>query len=188
MGEQGGKDREAGLKRKTENSEKSEYSEYSETSDDKHPPFRFPFSVFRSPVRFIQRCPVCGTPLVRGEEEASHYCPNDLHCAPQIIGRLEHFVSRKAMNISQVGPELIQQYYRNGMLHDVSDFYRITHDKKVADSVARSTEDVPLFAVAATRPEPLIICSIAEDCKACSASLSFPPTGARKMALVTSFK
>ena len=92
------------------------------------------------PVRFIQRCPVCGTPLVRGEEEASHYCPNDLHCAPQIIGRLEHFVSRKAMNISQVGPELIQQYYRNGMLHDVSDFYRITHDKKVADSVARSTE------------------------------------------------
>ena len=127
-------------KRKTENSEKSEYSEYSETSDDKHSPFRFPFSVFRSPIRFIQRCPVCGTPLVRGEEEALHYCPNDLHCAPQIIGRLEHFVSRKAMNISQVGPELIQQYYRNGMLHDVSDFYRITHDKKVADSVARSTE------------------------------------------------
>ncbi len=124
----------------SEKSEYSEYSEYSETSDDKHSPFRFPFSVFRSPVRFIQRCPVCGTPLVRGEEEASHYCPNDLHCAPQIIGRLEHFVSRKAMNISQVGPELIQQYYRNGMLHDVSDFYRITHDKKVADSVARSTE------------------------------------------------
>ena len=127
-------------KEETENSEKSEYSEYSETFDDKHSPFRFPFSVFRSPIRFIQRCPVCGTPLVRGEEEASHYCPNDLHCAPQIIGRLEHFVSRKAMNISQVGPELIQQYYRNGMLRDVSDFYRITHDKKVADSVARSTE------------------------------------------------
>ena len=93
-----------------------------------------------SPIRFIQRCPVCGTPLVRAQEEASHYCPNDLHCAPQIIGRLEHFVSRKAMNINLVGPELIQQYYRNGMLHDVSDFYRITHDKKVADSVARSVE------------------------------------------------
>ena len=93
-----------------------------------------------APIRFIQRCPVCGTPLVRAQEEASHYCPNDLHCAPQIIGRLEHFVSRKAMNINLVGPELIQQYYRNGMLHDVSDFYRITHDKKVADSVARSVE------------------------------------------------
>ena len=92
------------------------------------------------PIRFIQRCPVCGTPLVRAQEEASHYCPNDLHCAPQIIGRLEHFVSRKAMNINLVGPELIQQYYRNGLLHDLSDFYRITHDKKVADSVARSVE------------------------------------------------
>lgn len=91
-------------------------------------------------IDFINRCPVCGTPLVRAQEEASHYCPNDLHCAPQIIGRLEHFVSRKAMNISLVGPELIQQYYRNGFLHDVSDFYRITHDKKVADSVARSVE------------------------------------------------
>lgn len=91
-------------------------------------------------IDFINRCPVCGTPLVRAQEEASHYCPNDLHCAPQIIGRLEHFVSRKAMNINLVGPELIQQYYRNGMLHDVSDFYHITHDKKVADSVARSVE------------------------------------------------
>ena len=135
-----GKEETENGERKTENSEKSEYSEYSETSDDKHSPFRFPFSVFRSPIRFIQRCPVCGTPLVRAQEEASHYCPNDLHCAPQIIGRLEHFVSRKAMNINLVGPELIQQYYRNGMLHDVSDFYRITHDKKVADSVARSVE------------------------------------------------
>ena len=93
-----------------------------------------------APIRFIQRCPVCGKPLVRAQEEASHYCPNDLHCAPQIIGRLEHFVSRKAMNINLVGPELIQQYFRNGMLHDVSDFYCITHDKKVADSVARSVE------------------------------------------------
>ncbi|MBO5705630.1 MAG: NAD-dependent DNA ligase LigA [Bacteroidaceae bacterium] len=97
-------------------------------------------------IDFINRCPVCGTPLVRAQEEASHYCPNDLHCAPQIIGRLEHFVSRKAMNINLVGPELIQQYYRNGMLHDVSDFYRITHDKKVADSVARSV-DVPFERV-----------------------------------------
>ena len=91
-------------------------------------------------IRFIQRCPVCGSPLVRAQEEASHYCPNDLHCAPQIIGRMEHFVSRKAMNINLVGPELIQQYYRNGTLHDVSDFYHITHDKKVADSVARSVK------------------------------------------------
>lgn len=91
-------------------------------------------------IRFIQRCPVCGSVLVRGEEEASHYCPNDLHCAPQIVGRLEHFVSRKAMNIALVGPELIQQYYRNGQLYDVSDFYTFKPDRKVTESIARSRE------------------------------------------------
>lgn len=91
-------------------------------------------------IRFIEHCPVCGTALVRNDEEASHYCPNDLHCAPQIIGRMEHFVSRKAMNISLIGPELILQYYRNGLLHDVSDFYNIEHDTKVAESVRKSTE------------------------------------------------
>lgn len=91
-------------------------------------------------IRFIEHCPVCGTPLVRNDEEASHYCPNDLHCAPQTIGRMEHFVSRKAMNITLIGPELILQYYRNGLLHDVSDFYRIEHDAKVAESVRHSTE------------------------------------------------
>lgn len=93
-----------------------------------------------SPIQFIQRCPVCGTALIRGEEEASHYCPNDLHCTPQIIGRLEHFVSRKAMNINLVGPELIQQYHRQGVLNDIADFYSITHDKKIADSIAQSTQ------------------------------------------------
>lgn len=91
-------------------------------------------------IQFVTRCPVCGTTLKRGEEEASHYCPNDLHCTPQIIGRLEHFVSRKAMNIGLVGPELIQHYHRNGWLNNVADLYTISHDKKVADSVARSVE------------------------------------------------
>ena len=93
-----------------------------------------------SPIQFIQRCPVCGTALIRGEEEASHYCSNDLHCTPQIIGRLEHFVSRKAMNINLVGPELIQQYHRQGLLNNIADFYSITHDKKIADSIAQSTQ------------------------------------------------
>ncbi len=94
----------------------------------------------QTPIGFIERCPVCGTPLVRNEEEASHYCPNDLHCAPQIIGRMEHFVSRKAMNINLIGSELIQQYYRNGWLHSAADFYSIPHESKVAESVRRSTE------------------------------------------------
>ena len=92
------------------------------------------------PIRFISLCPVCRTPLARGEAEASHYCPNDLHCTPQILGRLEHFVSRKAMNISLIGPELIQQYFQNGLLHDVSDFYNIKNDKKIEASIAKSLE------------------------------------------------
>ena len=92
------------------------------------------------PINFISHCPVCGTPLVRGEAEASHYCPNDLHCTPQILGRLEHFVSRKAMNISLIGPELIQQYFQSGLLHDVSDLYKIKHDKKIAASIEKSLE------------------------------------------------
>lgn len=94
----------------------------------------------RIQINFIKKCPVCGTPLVRREEEASHYCPNDLHCTPQILGRLEHFVSRKAMNIALVGPELILQLFRSGHLHDVSDFYNIKHDKKVSESIAKSRE------------------------------------------------
>lgn len=92
------------------------------------------------PINFISHCPVCGTPLVRGEAEASHYCPNDLHCTPQILGRMEHFVSRKAMNISLIGPELIQQYFQSGLLHDVSDLYKIKHDKKIAASIEKSLE------------------------------------------------
>ncbi len=91
-------------------------------------------------IRFVDRCPMCGTPLIRNEEESSHYCPNDLHCAPQIIGRLEHFVSRKAMNINLIGPELIQQYFNEGRLHSVADFYSMEHDAKVAESLRRSLE------------------------------------------------
>lgn len=97
-------------------------------------------SAASSCIRFINRCPVCGSELTRDDDGASHYCPNDLHCTPQIIGRLEHFVSRKAMNINLIGAELIQQYFRDGILHDISDFYRIRHDKKVAESVAKSTQ------------------------------------------------
>ena len=71
-------------------------------------------------VRFIQRCPECGTPLVRPEGEAAHYCPNDVGCAPQIKGRIEHFVTRKAMNIN-IGPETIEDLYEAGLVRDSAD-------------------------------------------------------------------
>lgn len=91
-------------------------------------------------IRFINRCPVCGTILVRAQEEASYYCPNYRHCAPQIIGQLEHFVSRKAMNISLIGPEQINNYFNQGLLHNIADFYSMNHDPKIAQSIEKSKE------------------------------------------------
>lgn len=79
-------------------------------------------------VRFITRCPECGTPLVRTEGEAAYYCPNDTGCAPQIKGRIEHFVTRKAMNIN-MGPETVEDLYEVGLLHNAADLYELQmHD------------------------------------------------------------
>ena len=75
-------------------------------------------------VRFITRCPECGTKLVRTEGEAAYYCPNDTGCAPQIKGRIEHFVTRKAMNVN-IGPETIEDLYDVGLLKDAADLYEL---------------------------------------------------------------
>ncbi|MCM1345991.1 MAG: NAD-dependent DNA ligase LigA [Bacteroides sp.] len=76
-------------------------------------------------VQFITHCPECGAPLVRYEGEAAHYCPNDVLCPPQIKGRIEHFISRKAMNIDSLGPETVDEYYTRGLIHDIADLYKI---------------------------------------------------------------
>ncbi len=78
------------------------------------------------PVRFATHCPECGAPLVRYEGEAAYYCPNDTGCPPQIKGRIEHFISRRAMNIDSLGPETIDEYYRRGLVHNVADLYDIS--------------------------------------------------------------
>ena len=78
------------------------------------------------PVEFAKVCPECGTPLVRYEGEAAHYCPNEASCAPQIKGRIEHFISRKAMNIDSLGPETVDEYYRRRLIRNVADLYDIT--------------------------------------------------------------
>lgn len=75
-------------------------------------------------VCFIQVCPECGTPLSRPEGEATHYCPNDTGCPPQIKGRIEHFVTRKAMNIN-IGPETIDDLYEKGLVKDCADLYTL---------------------------------------------------------------
>ena len=76
-------------------------------------------------VQFITHCPECGAELIRYEGEAAHYCPNDTSCAPQIKGRIEHFISRKAMNIDSLGPETVDDYYSRGLIHDCADLYRL---------------------------------------------------------------
>lgn len=79
-------------------------------------------------VRFVNRCPVCGTLLVRIEGEAAYYCPNDMSCPPQIKGRIEHFVTRRAMNIN-MGPETVEDLYEAGLVTNVADLYEL----KMAD-------------------------------------------------------
>ena len=87
-----------------------------------------------SPIRFISRCPVCGTALVRYEGEAAHYCPNETGCPPLILGRIEHFISRKAMNINSLGPETIDDYYRQGLIRDAADLYELGEEQLLKPS------------------------------------------------------
>ena len=75
------------------------------------------------PVQFITHCPECGAELQRIEGEAAYYCPNDTACPPQIKGRIEHFISRKAMNIESLGPETVDDYYQRGLIHNIADLY-----------------------------------------------------------------
>lgn len=75
------------------------------------------------PFEYITVCPVCGTPLVRYEGEAKYYCPNQNHCEPQILGRIIHFIRRKAMDIDGLGEETVELLYRNGLVHDAADLY-----------------------------------------------------------------
>ncbi|GGE98674.1 DNA ligase (NAD+) [Chishuiella changwenlii] len=76
-------------------------------------------------IEFIKNCPSCGTELIRKEGEAQHYCPNENGCEPQIIGKLEHFVSRKAMDIESIGGETAVLLHKAGLVHNVADFYTL---------------------------------------------------------------
>jgi DNA ligase (NAD+) len=114
-------------------------------------------------VRFITRCPECGTPLMRIEGEAAIFCPNDVSCPPQLKGRIEHFISRKAMNIDGLGAETVELLYSVGLIADAADLYqlRIPHISRLermgyksAENIVRSIErsrEVPfervLFAI-----------------------------------------
>ena len=96
-------------------------------------------------VRFITRCPECGTSLVRAEGEAAYYCPNESGCPPQIKGRIEHFVTRKAMNIN-IGPETVEDLYEAGLVRNAADLYDLKindllHLERWAEKSARNLLD-----------------------------------------------
>ena len=82
-------------------------------------------NVFSKPVEFIKECPECKTPLVKKEGEAAHYCPNEQGCPPQIKGKIEHFIGRRAMNIDGLGQETIDLFFEKNMIQDVSDLYTL---------------------------------------------------------------
>ena len=104
------------------------------------------------PVQFARRCPECGAQLVRYEGEAAWYCPNDVGCPPQLKGRIEHFIARRAMNIESLGPETVDEYFRRGLLHNVADLYdidvqqingdgsRTKSAQKIVNGIAASTQ------------------------------------------------
>ena len=97
-------------------------------------------------LEFIKNCPACGTPLVREPGEAAHFCPNEKSCPPQVMGRMEHFVSRRAMNIDSVGTETVSMLYENGLIKDISDFYTLKKEQligldRMADKSAQNIID-----------------------------------------------
>lgn len=101
------------------------------------------------PIKYITHCPVCGTELVKDEGEAKHYCPNYTSCDPQILGKIEHFIARKAMNIDGLGFETVDMLYRQGLIKNVADLYDLRKEQleglerlgsKSADNIIRSIE------------------------------------------------
>jgi DNA ligase (NAD+) len=84
-----------------------------------------------SPIKYITHCPECNTPLVRKEGEVLHYCPNEESCPPQLIGRIEHFIGRKAMNIDSLGAETIAGLYRKGLIKNYADLYELTEQQLI---------------------------------------------------------
>lgn len=106
-------------------------------------------------VKFITRCPECGSRLIRYEGEAAHYCPNETACPPQIKGKIEHFISRKAMNIDGLGPETVNTFYRLGLIKDTADLYQLGVDdiKNLERMGEKSAENI-ICGIAASKEVP----------------------------------
>ncbi|MCF0243738.1 MAG: NAD-dependent DNA ligase LigA [Bacteroidaceae bacterium] len=99
--------------------------------------------IISQPVEFIKRCPECGATLVKKEGEAAYYCPNSDHCPPQIRGKIEHFVARKAMNIMGLGSEIVEHLYKSGLVRNIADLYELRVEQLNGDgSKQKSAENI----------------------------------------------
>lgn len=108
-----------------------------------------------TPTKFITLCPECGTELIKPEGEAKHFCPNSDNCPPQKKGKIEHFISRKAMNIDSLGEETVSQFYDAGLIRTVADLYKLTKEQilplermadKSAENIIKSIENSKLVS------------------------------------------
>lgn len=110
--------------------------------------------IIAQPVTFITHCPECGAKLVRYEGEAAYYCPNDAGCPPQIKGRIEHFISRKAMNIDSIGPETVDDFYRHGLVRNVADLYDIEVQQVNGDGSRQKSAEKIVNGIEASKQVP----------------------------------
>ncbi len=107
------------------------------------------------PTPYITHCPECGTPLVRNEGEAQHFCPNDTGCPPQISGRIQHFISRKAMDIEGMGSETVELLHQQGLIHNYADLYALKkEDLLPLERMAEKSVSNLLEGIAASREVP----------------------------------
>jgi len=110
-----------------------------------------------SKILYLHNCPECGTELVRKEGEAVHYCPNDEGCPPQIVGKIQHFISRKAMNIDGLGDETIETFYKNGLIRHISDLYTLNQKSeqlKVLDRFGERSIENMLLGIEKSKEMP----------------------------------
>lgn len=107
------------------------------------------------PFHYITQCPECETELIRREGEAQHYCPNEVSCPPQITGRMQHYISRKAMDIEGLGSETIEQLYEAGLIRNMADLYDLTREQLLPlDRMAEKSVDNMLEGIAASKAIP----------------------------------
>ncbi|BDX39288.1 DNA ligase [Tenuifilaceae bacterium CYCD] len=112
-------------------------------------------TLFSVPLVFPEKCPECGTPLIRPDGEARHFCPNQNGCPPQIKGRIEHFISRKALNIDGLGEETVALLYDSKLVNDPSDLYRLTKNQLLGlDRFAEKSADNAIKSIESSKQVP----------------------------------